>query len=115
MEIRVDGPTLVIGGQLDARSVGELRRRIYDHLELHPEHAVLDLTGVESADLTTLRMIAVASRMAHRAGHRVTVRGCPGSIRRLLHLAHLRRLVAVEDEPFPADATLVGASAAGSA
>jgi anti-anti-sigma factor len=99
MDIVTDGSTLLISGLLDARSVGELRMAVYDHLEAHPEHVVLDMSGVESVDLTTLKMLAVASRMANRAGHRVTVRGCPGSIRRLLHLARLRALVTVEDEP----------------
>ena len=31
------------------------------------------------------------------AGHRVTVRDCPDGVRRLLHLAHLRSLMTVED------------------
>ena len=97
MELTTDGSTLRIGGQLDVRSITELRIAIYDHLEAHPGHVVLDLSDVESADLTVLKMLAVASRMANRAGHRVTVRDCPDGVRRLLHLAHLRGLVTVEE------------------
>ena len=97
MELTTDGSTLRIGGQLDVRSITELRNAIYDHLEAHPGHVVLDLSEVESADLTVLKMLAVASRMANRAGHRVTVRDCPDGVRRLLHLAHLRGLVTVEE------------------
>jgi anti-anti-sigma regulatory factor len=44
-----------------------------------------------------LKMFAVASRMANESGHRVTVRDCPDGVRRLLHLAHLRGLMTVED------------------
>jgi len=97
MEITTDGSTLRIGGQLDVRSITELRNAIYDHLEAHPGHVVLDLSDVESADLTVLKMLAVASRVANRAGHRVTVRDCPDGVRRLLHLAHLRGLVTFEE------------------
>ena len=97
MDLIADGSTLRIGGQLDVRSVTELRNAIYDHLDAHPGHVVLDLSEVEAADLTVLKMLAVASRMANRAGHRVTVRDCPDGVRRLLHLAHLRGLMTVED------------------
>ena len=97
MELETEGSTLWISGQLDVRCITELRNAVYDHLDTHPGHVVLDLSQVESADLTVLKMLAVASRMANRAGHRVTVRDCPDGVRRLLHLAHLRGLMTVED------------------
>ena len=97
MELAADGAVLFIGGQLDVRCVTELRTAVYDHLEAHPGHVVLDLSGVESADLIVLKMLAVASRMANQSGHRVTVRDCPDGVRRLLHLSHLRGLMTVED------------------
>ena len=99
MELRTEGSTLWIGGQLDVRCITELRAAVYDHLAAEPGHVVLDLSGVEAADLTVLKMLAVASRRANRAGHRITVRDCPDGVRRLLHLAHLRGLVTVEDSP----------------
>jgi anti-anti-sigma factor len=96
MELATDGSTLRIGGQLDVRSITELRIAVYDHLEAHPDHVILDLSEVESADLTVLKMLAVASRTANQSGHRVTVRDCPDGVRRLMHLAHLRGLMTVE-------------------
>jgi anti-anti-sigma factor len=96
LELTADGSTLRIGGQLDVRCISELRTAVYDHLEHHPGHVVLDLSEVESADLAVLKMLAVASRSANEAGHRVTVRDCPDGVRRLLHLSHLRGLVTVE-------------------
>ena len=96
MDVMTDGPTLVIGGQLDVRCISELRTAVYDHLETHPDHVILDLSGVESADLTVLKMLAVASRMANQSAHRVTFRDPPGPVRRLMHLAHLRGLLTVE-------------------
>ncbi|MGY2875691.1 anti-anti-sigma factor [Marmoricola sp. URHA0025 HA25] len=96
LELATDGTTLRIGGQLDVRCITELRTAVYDHLEAHSGHVVLDLSEVESADLTVLKMLAVASRSANQSGHRVTVQDCPDGVRRLLHLAHLRGLVTVE-------------------
>ena len=96
LELTADGSTLRIGGQLDVRCITELRTAVYDHLEAHPGHVVLDLSEVESADLAVLKMLAVASRAANESGHRVTVRDCPDGVRRLLHLSHLRGLMTVE-------------------
>ena len=96
MELTTDGSMLRIGGQLDVRCISELRDAIYGQLEAHPGHVVLDLAGVESADLTVLKMLAVASRMANEAAHRVTVQDPPPAVRRLMHLSHLRGLLTVE-------------------
>lgn len=97
MHVMADGAVLFISGQLDVRCISDLRTVLYDHIESHPGHVVLDLSGVESADIPALKMLAVASRMANQSGeHRVTVRDCPDPVRRLLHLAHLRGLVTVE-------------------
>ncbi|MCW2780522.1 MAG: Sulfate transporter/antisigma-factor antagonist [Marmoricola sp.] len=96
MDLTIDGPTLVVAGQIDVRCVTELRDALYDHLETHPEDVFLDVSDVESVDLTVLRMIAVASRLAAREDHHLTLRGCPPAVRRLLHLTHLRNLVEVE-------------------
>ena len=104
MELQVDGSTLRMGGQLDVRCITELRAEVYDHLAANPGHVVLDLCDVESADLTVLKMLAVASRTANQSGHRVTVRDCPDGVRRLLHLAHLRGLVTVESSAEDAEA-----------
>ena len=40
--------------------------------------------------MTTLKMLAVANRVAEREGRRVVLRGASPGVRRLLHLAHLR-------------------------
>ncbi|HEU4566695.1 MAG TPA: STAS domain-containing protein [Marmoricola sp.] len=103
MEFWTEGATLTVSGQVDVRTIGELREALYAHLEAHPGDPVLDLSGVESVDLAALRMIAVASRLAVHQGRRLLVTGCPPQVRRLLHLSHLRGLVAVED---PAEASL---------
>lgn len=95
MDIRTDGPTLVLSGDLDVRSTTEVRSALYDHLALHP-HVVADLTEVEAVDLTALRVLAMASRQAAREGQHLTLRGCGPAVRRMLHLSHLIRVVDVE-------------------
>ncbi|WP_085872974.1 MULTISPECIES: STAS domain-containing protein [unclassified Nocardioides] len=96
MEILTDGSTLVLSGDFDVRSTWEVRTAIYEHLEGHDEDVVVDLTDVTTIDMTALKVLAVATRMASRDGHRLTLRGCGPAVRRMLHLSHLIRVVEVE-------------------
>ncbi|MBF4162808.1 STAS domain-containing protein [Nocardioides acrostichi] len=96
--ISVQGSTLVMSGALDARSSTRVREALYAHLSDH-QHVVVDLDGVESVDLTTLRVLAAASRGADREGRHLTLRGCGPAVRRMLHLTHLIRVVDVDRTP----------------
>ncbi len=96
MEIITDGPTVVLSGDFDVRSTREVRDAIYDQLEGYDHDVVVDLTDVTTIDLTALRVLAVATRRASHAGHHLTLRGCGPSVRRMLHLSHLIRVLEVE-------------------
>jgi anti-anti-sigma factor len=96
VEIVTDGSTLVLSGDFDVRSTWEVRAAIYDHLEEHDEDVVIDLTDVYAVDVTALKVLAVATRQAVRAGHHLTLRGCGPSVRRMLHISRLIRVVEVE-------------------
>ncbi|MCY7394560.1 MAG: STAS domain-containing protein [Nocardioides sp.] len=96
MDITSDGPTLILVGDFDVRSTGQVRHAIYDHLGGLDHDVVIDLTGVATIDVTALRVLAVATREAGKAGHHLTLRGCGPSVRRMLHLSRLRRAVEVE-------------------
>ncbi len=96
MEILTDGLTIVLTGDFDARSTEQVRTAIYDVLEGRDADVVVDLTDVDSVDVTALRVLAVATRQALRDGHHLTLRGCNGGVRRLLHRSHLIRMVEVE-------------------
>jgi anti-anti-sigma factor len=96
VEIVTDGSTLVLSGDFDVRSTWEVRAAIYDHLEEHDEDVVIDLTDVYAVDVTALKVLAVATRQAVRSGHHLTLRGCGPSVRRMLHISRLIRVVEVE-------------------
>jgi len=98
MDIVTDGPTLVLSGAFDVRSTGVVRKAIYDHLDSRDEDVVVDLTDVDSVDVTALKVLAVATRRAVRLGHHLTLRGCRPAVRRLLHMTRLMRVVEVERE-----------------
>jgi anti-anti-sigma factor len=96
MEIFTDGPTILLSGDFDVRSTWEVRNAIYEHLNGHDEDVVIDLTDVTTIDMTALKVLAVATRQASRDGHHLTLRGCGPSVRRMLHLTRLIRVVEVE-------------------
>ena len=67
-----------------------------------PATSHVDISRVDSVDMTTLKLLAVANRVAERQGHRVVLRGGSHGVRRLLHLSHLRSMLPVEPaEPRP--------------
>lgn len=97
VDLRIEGPALKLVGDFDVRSTSEVRDALYAHLHAHPEYdVVVDLSGVPSIDPTALRLLAVATRAAERNGHRLLLRGCSPSVRRMLTVARLRHLVMVE-------------------
>jgi anti-anti-sigma factor len=96
VEITADGASLVLAGDFDVRSTWEVRNAIYEHLEGHDEDVVVDLTDVTNVDITALRVLAVATRRATRAGHHLTLRGCCPAVLRMLHISRLARVVELE-------------------
>ena len=99
-------PVLLLAGDLDVRSTGELRAAVHDHIHacgtdlISP--VVIDISAVRSVDATALKVIVAASRQAQRYGVRVVLRGARPAVRRMLHLTHLIRLIELEREPIPA-------------
>jgi len=96
MDIVHDGQTLVLHGDFDVRSTMEVRTAIWEHLSGVDQDLVVDLTGVETLDLTAARVLAYATLEAGRSGHHLRLRGCGPAVRRMLHLSRLARVIEVE-------------------
>jgi anti-anti-sigma factor len=94
VDIMSDGPVLVLSGDLDVRSTMQVRTAVQELLHSYDEVAI-DLSGVESADVTALRVLAAATLQAIRDGHHLTLRQPSPAVRRMLHMSHLARIVDV--------------------
>ena len=95
MEVAIEGARLVLRGDFDVRSTGEVRRALYELLSQEND-VVVDLSGVTTVDLTALRVLAAATRQAGRDGHRLRLSGCGPAVTRLLLMSRLIRVVEVE-------------------
>jgi anti-anti-sigma factor len=94
VDIMSDGPVLVLSGDLDVRSTMKVRTAVQELLGSYDEVAI-DLSGVDSADVTALRVLAAATVQAIRDGHHLTLRGPSPAVRRMLLISHLARIVEV--------------------
>ncbi len=91
--------TLELSGSLDVRRTAELRDQVYALLATGAGDVIVDISQVVSIDMTTLKLFAVANRVAERDGRRVVLRGATPGVRRLLHLSHLRSRIPLETIP----------------
>ncbi|HEX3221733.1 MAG TPA: STAS domain-containing protein [Nocardioides sp.] len=96
IDIAHNGQTLVLSGDFDVRSTMEVRTAIWEHLVASEQDLVVDLTAVETLDVTAARVLAYATLEAGRSGHHLRLRGCGPAVRRMLHLSRLARVVEVE-------------------
>ena len=96
MNITATGQVLELEGHLDVRSTGALRIAIYEQLAGYDCDVVLDMSRVDAIDVTTLRLIAVATRYAWLTGHHLVLRNPSTSVRRMMHIARLAHALEVE-------------------
>jgi anti-anti-sigma factor len=95
MDVTTNGATIVLAGRLDGRSTGTVREVLYDQIA-HHDDVVVDLTEVESIDVTALKMLGAATARLELDGRALTLRGCSASLRRVIAVTPLRRLMQVE-------------------
>lgn len=99
MEVVSRGTAIALSGHLDGRCSAEVRDALYLHIGGHAdEDVVIDLSEAESIDVTFLRLLAAAAVRVERGGHKVILRGCSLSMRRLIAGGGWRRLFIVERE-----------------
>jgi anti-anti-sigma factor len=88
---------LTLEGHLDGRRSAEVREALYRHIESHPDgDPVVDLSGVESVDVTTMRLLAAAALKVEREGRRLVLRDCSPALRRAVAFTGWRRLFGFE-------------------
>jgi anti-anti-sigma factor len=96
MQVSVDGRALVLAGRLDGRSSAQVRAALHRHMAEHDGDLVVDLSGVESIDVTALQLLAGVAHRLEREGRHLVVRGCSPGVRRVLTFRRWRRLFHVE-------------------
>ena len=95
MDVCTDGAALILAGRLDGRSTGVVRAALHAHIGRHRD-VVVDLTDVESIDVTGLTMLAAATMVMEREGRVMTLRGCRPALRRVIAFTRSRGVLQVE-------------------
>lgn len=96
MQVTTKGATVVLTGRFDVRSTSEVRQTIYEHINSSGGDVILDLSGLESIDVTALKVLAAATQVMEREGRHLVLRGCSPGLRRVIAVTRLRRLVQIE-------------------
>ncbi len=87
--------TLMLTGRFDGRSTALVRDLLYARIDEGGD-VVVDLSGVDSVDVTALRLLAAAGALLERDGRSLVLRGCAPAVRRLLAVSRLRTRLQVE-------------------
>lgn len=87
---------LVLAGRLDVHCVADVRVALHAAIDDGAGPLVVDLAGVEVADVTGLGVLVGAHRRAGRLGRTLVLRRVPPRLARLLAATRLHRILTVE-------------------
>lgn len=93
-------PVLIasISGDIDHHNAKELRTEIDVFIERHqPISLVLDMSGVQFMDSSGIGLVMGRYKRMQDCGGAVTVQSCIPSIRRVMRIAGLDKLVKIKD------------------
>jgi anti-anti-sigma factor len=90
------GYELALSGRLDASSASEMRDALHAAIDAGAGDLIVDASGVDLVDATGLGVLLGAHRRAARAGRRIVLRDASPRLVRILRLARLQRVFAVE-------------------
>ena len=99
IESVVPGARLRVAGEVDVRTVADLRQALIAAIDGGSGDLLLDCTDLHLVDATGLGALLSAHRRAQRAGRRLVLDNVQPDLSRLLHVSRLSRLLAVERRP----------------
>jgi len=96
--------TVVLGGDVDIATVGEVRRALAEAIEAAHRRVVVDLHRVEYLDSSGIKALVRANIRARVTGKELRVRGADGAVRRILELTGIDHVLDVDESPRPGEA-----------
>lgn len=84
---------VVVAGEVDLASAGELRSALATAAEGRPEQILVDLSGVTFVDSSGLGAIAGGLRAQRAHGGQLRVIGAPAHVRRVFEISGLGELL----------------------
>jgi anti-anti-sigma factor len=91
--------TVFLSGALDVRSVAVVREALHSATLASAGNLIVDVTDVELIDAAGLGVLAAAHRRIESQGRHLVLRGCSPSMRRILSVTGLTRVLHVERRP----------------
>jgi len=91
-----EGCELALSGRMDASSATEMREALHSAIESGAGDLVVDVSGVDMVDAIGLGVLLGAHRRAAQTGRRVVLRDASPRLLRILRLARLHRVFALE-------------------